>query len=67
MRSGIPQGSVLGPVLFIIFISDLPDAVNSALAIFADDKKFTEAEAFKHQLMQLLFSVTLSLTSWAIT
>ena len=63
MRSGIPQGSVLGPVLFIIFISDLPDAVNLALAIFADDKKFTESEAFKHQLMQLLFSVTLSLTS----
>ena len=48
MRSVIPKGSVLGPVLFSIFVSDLPDVLNSALAIFADDKKYTEAEALKH-------------------
>ena len=39
VKSGIPQGSVLGPVLFVLFINDLPDALNSTVKIFADDTK----------------------------
>ena len=39
VSSGIPRGSVLRPLLFIIYINDLYDAVKSKLSKFADDTK----------------------------
>ena len=62
--SGIPQGSVLGPTLFVIFINDIPNGINSLLKIFADDTKIYRAVRNIGDRLSLQKDIN-SLTSWS--
>ncbi len=37
--SGIPQGSAIGPILFVIYVNDLPDHLSADSLLYADDVK----------------------------
>jgi len=41
--SGVPQGSVLGPILFICYINDMPHSIASFIYMYADDAKLFTA------------------------
>ena len=39
VKSGVPQGSVLAPIIFLVYVNDMTKQVNSYISLFADDAK----------------------------
>ena len=53
VSSGIPQGSVLGPILFLIFINDFPLVIQAFIKLFADDAKIYQIVSSLAEVAQL--------------
>ena len=63
--SGVPEGSVLGPLLFNIYVNDMPNCVNNPILQFADDVKMFRAIGGAADFQQLQADIN-SLVDWSI-
>ena len=67
VTSGVPQGSILGPLLFVIFINDLPDFTvkGTETALYADDTKLHDTITSTNDCERLQQSLT-NLDHWSV-
>ena len=64
VQSGVPQGSVLGPLLFILYVSNVPDLIESNLKMFADDTKIYSVIKSFHDSLKLQHDIN-KLMQWS--
>ena len=65
VNCGVPQGSVLGPLLFLIYVNDLPDCLTSAKGIlFADDTSLYTSSKNISELFNFMNSELSMLYDW---
>ena len=64
VKSGVPQGSVLGPVLFLIYVNDIDDGLKCKVSKFADDTKIACKVTTKRERKALQSDLD-QLTRWA--
>ena len=63
--AGVSEGSILGPLLFLIYINDLPDCLESSVKLFADDTSLFTTVYDPNMLADQLDKYLKKISDWA--
>ena len=64
-NAGVPQGSILGPLLFLVFVNDIVDSIDSKIFVYADDTSIMRPIKDPEYDFQILNSDLHTLSKWA--
>lgn len=66
IKAGVPQGSVLGPILYLLYTCDIPQPENSTIATFADDTAILSVGRSNEEATEKLQLAVNSIYSWTV-